>query len=526
MIEISELLQSICIFAPEIYGIWSVSVLIVFGICTKKYWYQAGYTELIFFATIIGLLGLSILLYTTELSWYLSDACIGHEYYTNTLHIVRYHSSYLTAIVRITIVLLTLICLSLHRSYFSTESEDKMWEYSVLIFIVTISMLIVTNAQDLILAGVALECQSLLLYVIISMKRYSNLAVEAAARYFMAGAFSACLMLLGISVIYLSTGSTDLARVSIILHECENLPKLYLSVVLLLAGFLFKFALAPLQFWIADVYQGSYGYFASYMAMVTKLPTLVLFVKCMIYIWLGILYMDSLIKLVAVFSLIISCLYMVRELNFKRFWAISSISHMSYIVLAFSLGDYQGVATGILYLFIYLISTLGIWTIILRMKKNPSHDITLTEFFTRLPRLSVIKNHQNILTLFVVFLFLSAAGIPPGVGFIPKFLLFWKFYNQSEFILVAVMFITQLISTAYYLRVVRFALFKTPSDPTTLENYTLPTWIETSVFVGAVLINVLFAYYFIDLVIWVEYLSLDFVYSLFGSRIFLDTPLN
>lgn len=518
MIEASELLKCICIFAPEIYGVWCIIVIIMFGICTKQYWPESGYTELIFFLTIIGLLGLSVVLYSTELSWYLSKNYLQYDLYNSNLHIVKYHSSYLTAIIRITIVLLTVICLSLHRSYFSTQSEDKMWEYSILIFIVTISMLIVTNAQDLVLAGVALECQSLLLYVVVSMKRYSNLAVEAAARYFMAGAFSACLMLLGISVMYLSTGATDLAKICIILHECENLPKLYLSVVLLLAGFLFKFALAPLQFWIADVYQGSYGYFASYMALVTKLPILVLFAKCMIYIWLGVLYMDILIKLVAVTSLIISCLYMVRELNFKRFWAISSISHMSYIILAFSLGDYQGLATGILYLFIYLISTLGIWTIILRMKKNPSHDITLTEFFTRLPRLSVVKNHQNMLTLFVVFLFLSAAGIPPGVGFIPKFLLFWKFYNQSEFVLVAIMFITQLVSTAYYLRVVRFALFKTPSDPTTLENYTLPTWIETSIFVGSVLINVLFAYYFIDLVVWVEYLCVDFVHSLFRAR--------
>lgn len=521
MNQFSELLQLVCIFSPEIYGVWYLALLIIFGICTKSTWHQAGYTEIIFLLTVIGLSGIMILLYNTELSWYLSKAYIDcdYDYYSIGGHTVRYHSSYLTAIIRFSIVLLTLICLSLHRVYFSTHNEDKMWEYCILIFIVTISMLIVTNAQDLILAGVALECQSLLLYVIVSMKRYSNLSVEAGARYFMAGAFSACLMLLGISVIYLTAGCTDLPRVSLILHECENMPKLYLSVVLLLAGFLFKFALAPLQFWIADVYQGSFGYFASYMAMVTKLPTLVLFMKCMVYVWLGILYMDNLIKLVAIASLIISCLYMVRELNFKRFWAVSSISHMSYIILALSLGDYQGVATGFLYLFIYLVSALGVWTVILRMKKNPSHDITLTEFFTRLPRLSVIRNHQNILTLFVVFLFLSAAGIPPGVGFIPKFLLFWKFYNQSEFILVTVMFISQIVSTAYYLRVIRFALFKTPSDPTSLENYTLPTWIETAVFVSTVLINVLFVYYFIDLVIWMEYISWDFVHGLLGKPI-------
>lgn len=519
MNQFPELLQILCIFAPEIFGVWCVALLIIFGICTRSNWPQAGYTEAIFLMTVIGLSGIMALLYNNELSWYiyqpLSDT--DYDYYSIGGNIVRYHSSYLTAIIRFSIVLLTLICLSLHRAYFSTLSEDKMWEYGILIFIITISMLIVTNAQDLILAGVALECQSLLLYVVISMKRYSNLSVEAAARYFMAGAFSACLMLLGISVIYLTTGCTDLPRVCLILHECENMPKMYLSVVLLLAGFLFKFALVPLQFWIADVYQGSFGYFASYMAMVTKFPTLVLFMKCVLYVWVGILYMDTLIKWIAIISLIVSCLYMVGELNFKRFWAVSSISHMSYIILALSLGDYQGVGIGFLYLFIYLVSALGVWTIILRMKKNPSHDITLTEFFTRLPRLSVIRNHQNMLTLFVVFLFLSAAGVPPGAGFIPKFLLFWKFYNQSEFILVTVMFIAQIVSTAYYLRVIRFALFKTPSDPTALENYTLPTWLETAVFVSTVLINVLFVYYFIDLMVWMECISWNFVQGLLGK---------
>ena len=109
MNKFSELLQTVCVFSPEIYGVWSICVLIIFGISTKQYWSQAGYTELIFFVTIIGLMGITVLLYTSELSWYFSAVSGHYEYYGSNLDIVRYHSSYLTAIVRISIVLLTLI---------------------------------------------------------------------------------------------------------------------------------------------------------------------------------------------------------------------------------------------------------------------------------------------------------------------------------------------------------------------------------------------------------------------------------
>lgn len=79
-----------------------------------------------FVFTVMGLMGMIVLLYTNELSWYFTGCYKYDQYYAQGLNIVRYHSSYLTAIVRIGIVLLTLICLSLHRVYFSSQSEDKM----------------------------------------------------------------------------------------------------------------------------------------------------------------------------------------------------------------------------------------------------------------------------------------------------------------------------------------------------------------------------------------------------------------
>lgn len=77
-------------------------------------------------------------------------------------------------------------------------------------------------------------------------------------------------------------------------------------------------------------------------------------------------------------------------------------------------------------------------------------------------------------TLGMVYLFLSAAGVPPALGFAPKFMILNHVYNHGDMFIVAAMYASQVISTVYYLRVIRFAFFKTPSDPHSVESFTLP----------------------------------------------------
>ena len=144
-------------------------------------------------------------------------------------------------------------------------------------------MLILINSNDLVLMYIALECQSILLYILAASKRYSNLAVEAAAKFYINSAFSSTMMVFGISLIYTQTASTEFAQASILLNFTNNTLALQLGAILLLAGFIFKLALVPMHFWIGEVYQGSYGYFAAYMALITKLPKLIVCIKFVIF---------------------------------------------------------------------------------------------------------------------------------------------------------------------------------------------------------------------------------------------------
>jgi NADH:ubiquinone oxidoreductase subunit 2 (subunit N) len=71
-------------------------------------------------------------------------------------------------------------------------------------------MLFVVQACDLLSMYLAIEFQSLVFYVLTSLKRTSEFSTEAGLKYFILGAFSSALLLFGSSILYGSTGLTNL----------------------------------------------------------------------------------------------------------------------------------------------------------------------------------------------------------------------------------------------------------------------------------------------------------------------------
>jgi NADH-quinone oxidoreductase subunit N len=506
-ISVNYILQ----YSPEIIGLNGIICLLLFAIIYKANWRTAEFAELIYRSAIFILMAMLFGLWFTEFNWYTIPMTELQPYYTND----RFNSSLLSVYIKIFVLILTIACLSLHKVYFSSTQTEQIWEYPIFILIATIAMLILISSNDLVLGYISLELQSILLYVLVGLKRYSNLAVEATIKYFINAAFCSALMLFGISLIYGQFGTTNFTYLSFLtafLNASEEINYIVqLAGLMILSGFLFKFALIPFYFWIGDVFQGSSGYFGSYVAIVTKLPILVFFIKVYFYILLPLAYFCILIKWLCVISVVVSSIYALNEYNFKRFWALTSISHSSYIILAVTLNDYKGISIALMYMVIYLVSSLGIWIVVLRFFKQPSHDFTLLELFNKLPRFSSLSTTQTVYTWCVALLILSVAGIPPAAGFIPKFLLYWQLYLTGDFFIVFILFFVQLVSIAYYIRFIRFLLFKSPNDPSVLEGYTQATKIETFLFVITVVFSFIFIYYYLDLFIIFDYLSRDFL---------------
>lgn len=105
-------------------------------------------------------------------------------------------------------------------SFFISESiilnhKINTFEYLLLLLCATLGLLFLTSAYDIISLYLAIEVQSLCLYVLAASKKNSSFSLEAGLKYFILGSFSSALFLFGASLLYGCTGTTNFFKLSL-----------------------------------------------------------------------------------------------------------------------------------------------------------------------------------------------------------------------------------------------------------------------------------------------------------------------
>ena len=140
------------------------------------------------------------------------------------------------------------------------KKDEKLvdYEYSQLILMSILGMLLLVSSRDLILMYLSIETLSLSLYVLAAIRRSGQYSTEAGLKYFILGALSSGLLLFGSSLIYIITGLTEFESISnyIWLSESSEIG-LSLGAAFIIMALLFKLAAAPFHMWAPDVYEGS-----------------------------------------------------------------------------------------------------------------------------------------------------------------------------------------------------------------------------------------------------------------------------
>lgn len=343
-----------------------------------------------------------------------------------------------------------------------SQVEDKMldYEFSQLILLSTLGMMLLVGSGDLIMLYLAIELLSLSFYVLASIKRHSQHSTEAGLKYFLLGAFSSGLLLFGTALIYGITGSTNFGQISLFVAGLSDLSiamssGLITGVVFIGVALMFKITAAPFHMWAPDVYEGAPTIVSTFFAVVPKIAILGFLLRFFVASFYDLAdFWQQLVIFSSLSSMIIASLVALRQRKLKRFFAYSSVGHVGYLLVGCSTGTTEGITSMLVYTVIYIVMTLNAWTLILSLELESHGRGT---YFTDLSYLSRIN---PLLAITFTMTLLSMAGVPPLAGFCAKMYVFFAAMEGSMYLLALVGVLTSVIGAFYYIRFIKIMYFE------------------------------------------------------------------
>ncbi|WP_341808710.1 NADH-quinone oxidoreductase subunit N [Wolbachia endosymbiont (group E) of Neria commutata] len=329
------------------------------------------------------------------------------------------------------------------------------YEFSILILFALFGMITLVSANSLISFYLAFELMSISLYVLASFNRDSVYSCEAGIKYFTLSALSSCIMLYGMSLLYGYTEQTNFSELSSFLQNNQITYGIVFGLVFILIGLCFKLATAPFHMWAPDVYQGAPTIVTAFFSTAPKATLLAFLIRFINEELVGIQkYVQPILIYVSVLSVLISAFGALRQKNLKRLFAYSSIGHVGFIFAALSIFTQAGTSSALMYLVIYIITSIGLFSYLIQIDDDDCN----------IANLSGVGKKQPILAFHLSLLLLSMSGIPPLAGFFAKFFIFKSLIKSGFITLSLVLVVASVISCYYYLNIMKAMYFDKASS--------------------------------------------------------------
>ena len=367
---------------------------------------------------------------------------------------------------KIIIVIGSLTTIIISKNYF-IELKIAKFEVPILLMFSTIGMLIMISSNNLMLMYLAIELQSLSLYVLAAIKRNSLVSAESGVKYFILGALSSGILLYGCSLIYGFTGTTSFEKIFLSLNQLDDLNLgIIFGLVFILVGLAFKVSAVPFHMWTPDVYEGSPTSITAFFAIVPKIAAVVLIFRFCLEPF-GNFYKEwsQIIIFLSIGSMFVGAIAAIAQNSLKRLLAYSSIGHIGYVLIALAAGNQESIKAVAIYMFAYMLMNVSIFAIILSLKSSKG-------FVENIDELSGLSKSNPIIGLSIAAIMLSMAGIPPFIGFFSKFYIFIAALNKGLVVLSILGVLASVISAYYYLRIIKVMYFE-DLNPNQNYNFTI-----------------------------------------------------
>ncbi len=450
---------------PEIFLSLSIMFLLILGVFKKNS------SKLIQNISLIILLVTSVITLNETLG-------IQETLLFNSSVVIDYLSSFM----KIVTLLAAFLVLVISSNYLKTLKILKI-EYPILILSSVLGMMIMISSNDLIVFYMGLELQSLALYVLATFNRDQLKSSEAGLKYFVLSALSSGLLLYGCSLIYGFTGSTNFNIIANQLNSNEY--AITFGIVFILVGLAFKISAVPFHMWAPDVYEGSPTSVTLFFTMVPKIAALTVFIRFLYVPFLNLIDQWQMILIfLSIASMLFGAIAAIGQTNLKRLIAYSSIGHVGYTLAGLATGSNDGIQSSVIYITIYILMNLGLFSCLLMMKRN-------NKYFEDIEDLSGLSKNHPLISLSLLVILFSLAGIPPLAGFFAKFYIFKSVLEQSMYFLAIVGLLSTVVAAFYYLRIIKIMYFDKEKEKYDTDH---SLWLKFSLMFSTLLILIYFIF--------------------------------
>jgi len=327
--------------------------------------------------------------------------------------------------------------------------------FSLVLFAI-FSMMLLSMANELLTAFIALESASVAIYILVGINRYNVRASEALFKYLLLGSFSGAFFLLGIAFVYAQVGSTQLGDIRQYLLINENYELIKVGGILMMITILFKISAVPFGAWTLDVYDGASLPITAFMAGTFKIAIFSVALRILLVDYQNLSdFFRPLLIFISVITIIGGSLLTLAQQNIKRMLAASSIVHSGYLLIALSATTTVSASAApsiIFYLVAYFLSAIGAFGVLSYISHWDTERITYEDFK------GFSHSHPLLAAMMSVFM-LSFAGFPSTIGFLGKFYIFTSAIESGLIWLALLGVLAAFVSIYYYFKVIAMMYF-------------------------------------------------------------------
>ncbi|HXG07760.1 MAG TPA: NADH-quinone oxidoreductase subunit N [Nitrososphaera sp.] len=370
----------------------------------------------------------------------------------------------------VALLIVSLMVTASSWNYYRGKSNPAA--YYSLILLSSIGMVMIAYSTDLVMLFVAWELMSIPTYALAGFAKRDPISNEAAIKYFMFGALSSGLIVLGIGIVYGITGTTNIGDSirAMTNLDASLVPIGLFAVALFIAGFGFKMGLVPFHMWLPDAYEGAPTTIGALLAAGTKKAG---FAAALRVIVLGMFALNVdwtlTLAVVAVFTMTLGNLAALMQRSVPRILAYSSLAQAGYILIGIALAPFSEQAL-----------SASLFHIINHAVMKSAGFIAVAAVAIALASYSLEKyrglgRRMPITAIAFAISLLALAGVPPLNGFWSKLALFGAAINSGPIVewgpwLAIAGVLNSALSLGYYAWIIRKMYMEDAPDMTPVKE--------------------------------------------------------